>query len=248
MRRLVTFLAFPALALAGMATAAIASKQGPLNVLANGTTGTGTTGTGTTGTTGTVPGRGQAKVTVCHRTGGWGGDKRIEITIAEPALAAHLAHGDTVGPCETTTGTTSTAAVAPKANAAKKQAKANAKRPKQTRKANRRASRGARVGKAKSDAASTAKTKASGERMAERRRPAKKERTTGGGRPETAGKSATAPGKAGTAPGKSGDTPAQSRPAPGKSGDTPGKSQAAPGKSKAAPGKSGEQGAGKGKK
>jgi hypothetical protein len=39
------------------------------------------------------------KVTICHRTGS---GKRVTITISENALPAHLAHGDTVGPCPTT--------------------------------------------------------------------------------------------------------------------------------------------------
>jgi hypothetical protein len=39
---------------------------------------------------------GQPKVTICHHTGS---GKRVTITIALPALPAHLRHGDTVGPC-----------------------------------------------------------------------------------------------------------------------------------------------------
>ena len=36
----------------------------------------------------------QDKVTICHRG--------HTITVAEPALQAHLAHGDAIGPCEVT--------------------------------------------------------------------------------------------------------------------------------------------------
>jgi len=36
-------------------------------------------------------GNGQAKVTICH--------KGKTITVAEPAVQAHLDHGDAVGPC-----------------------------------------------------------------------------------------------------------------------------------------------------
>jgi RNA polymerase sigma-70 factor (ECF subfamily) len=42
------------------------------------------------------PHRGAARVTICHRTGG---QKTVTITIAEPALGAHLGHGDAQGPC-----------------------------------------------------------------------------------------------------------------------------------------------------
>ena len=40
--------------------------------------------------------QGQEKVTICH--------KGHTITVGAPALAAHKAHGDTEGACETTTG------------------------------------------------------------------------------------------------------------------------------------------------
>jgi len=36
------------------------------------------------------------KVTICHRTGSGHG---VTITISRSALPAHLAHGDTIGPC-----------------------------------------------------------------------------------------------------------------------------------------------------
>jgi hypothetical protein len=36
------------------------------------------------------------KVTICHRTGS---GKSHEITVSRNALPAHVAHGDTVGPC-----------------------------------------------------------------------------------------------------------------------------------------------------
>jgi hypothetical protein len=36
------------------------------------------------------------KVTICHRTGS---GKPVTITISRSALPAHLAHGDTIGPC-----------------------------------------------------------------------------------------------------------------------------------------------------
>lgn len=41
------------------------------------------------------------KVTICHKTGptfGYGPDA-VTITVGERAVPAHLAHGDTLGPC-----------------------------------------------------------------------------------------------------------------------------------------------------
>jgi hypothetical protein len=52
-------------------------------------------------------GQGQEKVDVCHVTGS---GKSHTINIAEPAVAAHVAHGDTKGECAETT---TTAAVKP---------------------------------------------------------------------------------------------------------------------------------------
>jgi hypothetical protein len=44
------------------------------------------------GNKGNGKGNGKEKVTICHK-----GKKTI--TVAKPALKAHLKHGDTVGPC-----------------------------------------------------------------------------------------------------------------------------------------------------
>src|SRR2546421_3428708 len=65
------------------------------------------TPTSGTTTTGEGEGNGQAKVTLCHKTGN--PDHWVTISIAAPALPAHTAHGDTMGACaqsQTTTGTT----------------------------------------------------------------------------------------------------------------------------------------------
>lgn len=54
-------------------------------------------------------GKGTRKVQVCHVAG----DSRSTITIALPAARAHLAHGDTLGTCTTTTPPPSTDTTAP---------------------------------------------------------------------------------------------------------------------------------------
>jgi hypothetical protein len=86
MRRLATPVAVIALLAAGaFAAVSIASGGG----LGHGTT------TGLTSTTG-------GKVTICHRTG----SKKKPfhtITVAVPAVRAHLKHGDVLGPCTATT-------------------------------------------------------------------------------------------------------------------------------------------------
>ncbi len=86
MRRLATPVAVIALlAAGGFAAVSIASGGG----LGHGTT------TGLTTTTG-------GKVTICHRTG----SKKKPfhtITVAVPAVRAHLKHGDVLGPCTATT-------------------------------------------------------------------------------------------------------------------------------------------------
>ena len=86
MRRLATPIAVIALlAAGGFAAVSIASGGG----LAHGVT------TGLTTTTG-------GKVTVCHRTG----SKKKPfhtITVAVPAVRAHLKHGDVLGPCTVAT-------------------------------------------------------------------------------------------------------------------------------------------------
>jgi hypothetical protein len=86
MRRLATPVAAIALlAAGGFAAVSIASGGG----LANGIT------TGLTTTTG-------GKVTVCHRTGSTKHPFHT-ITVAVPAVRAHLKHGDVLGPCTVAT-------------------------------------------------------------------------------------------------------------------------------------------------
>lgn len=51
----------------------------------------------------TNAGTGQQKMDVCHKTGNGG---QHTINIAAPAVPAHVAHGDSVGACLTTTATT----------------------------------------------------------------------------------------------------------------------------------------------
>lgn len=47
---------------------------------------------------GSAQGAGQAKVTICHIPPGNPGNAHA-ITVGEPAVPAHLAHGDTLGGC-----------------------------------------------------------------------------------------------------------------------------------------------------
>jgi hypothetical protein len=84
------------LASAGFAAAAIGSHGRLLSVL---------TGTSSTSNTMTSTTPGQRRVTICHRTGSsehpW-----HTITVAQPALAAHVRHGDQLGACLTAPVTT----------------------------------------------------------------------------------------------------------------------------------------------
>lgn len=63
--------------------------------------------TGTTGTTGTMPTQPSRKVTICHRTGSKKKPGNT-ITVSSSAVAAHLRHGDRLGPCTATTPTPTT--------------------------------------------------------------------------------------------------------------------------------------------
>jgi len=69
------------------------------------TTGSTTTTTGGSTTGESSNGLGQERVAVCHKTGSTKHPSHT-ITIARPAVAAHIAHGDTEGECAPTTTTT----------------------------------------------------------------------------------------------------------------------------------------------
>jgi hypothetical protein len=89
MRRLATPFAALALLAAGLFAAVSIAQGGGLKHI---------TTTGTTGLTTTTPG----KVIICHRTG----SKKHPfhaISVAAPAVRAHLRHGDVLGPCTTAT-------------------------------------------------------------------------------------------------------------------------------------------------
>ena len=42
------------------------------------------------------------KQTICHHTHGKNGTKHVTVTVSKSAVASHLRHGDTLGPCSTT--------------------------------------------------------------------------------------------------------------------------------------------------
>jgi len=105
-RRLMTFMLFGLLlASAGFAAAAIGSHGKLLSVL---------TGTSSTSSTMTSTTPGQRRVTICHRTGSWKHQWHT-LAVAQPAVAAHLRHGDQLGPCvpaPLTSGSTTTTTTA----------------------------------------------------------------------------------------------------------------------------------------
>ena len=79
-----------ALTSVGVTSVASAENKGKSKGKGKGKGGKGKGGKGKGGN-GNGNGNGQEKVTICH--------KGKTITVAEPALQAHLDHGDTEGPC-----------------------------------------------------------------------------------------------------------------------------------------------------
>jgi hypothetical protein len=85
MRKLTAVLLFGTVLASGVFAAAAIGGHGGLFRLLTGTTLTSTT-------------PGQRRVVICHGTGSRRHPHHT-ITVAQPAVAAHLAHGDTLGPC-----------------------------------------------------------------------------------------------------------------------------------------------------
>ncbi len=132
-RRFIGLLAAGLLLVAGFTAAAVASGGGPFDLLKDQATTTGeTTSVGSStdeategatrdeettdeestdeeSTTKATTTRAEHKVTICHHTGSQKHPFH-PITVDEHALAAHTGHGDTVGPCPTTSASTAPAA------------------------------------------------------------------------------------------------------------------------------------------
>jgi hypothetical protein len=70
-----------------------------------------------TGTTVTSTTPGQRRVVICHKTGSRTNPQHT-ITVGQPAVAAHLRHGDTLGPCPAPPAVTTTSTVATTTTAA----------------------------------------------------------------------------------------------------------------------------------
>jgi hypothetical protein len=114
---------------AGVASASVVAGKSPASILqttattgtTTATTGTTTATTGTTGTTGTTATTGTTgttttppparKVTLCHHTGSRKNPHRT-ITVSSNATQAHMRHGDTPGPCTTSSNVTRHSATA----------------------------------------------------------------------------------------------------------------------------------------
>ena len=117
MKKFPATLAAVVLGAAGFTAAALASGAHVLGVLdtttttTTATTTTATTTTDKTETSTTAEGGKQPKVALCHHTGSKKHPLQT-ITVAKPAVKAHLRHHDTLGACQpaaaTTTATTTT--------------------------------------------------------------------------------------------------------------------------------------------
>ena len=148
------------------------------------------------------------KVTICHHTHS-AKHPFVTITVSRNALPAHLRHGDTIGPCSTTsTAETANASQARNGKAAKKGKKDN--------------------GAARASATHSGKAQSSPGHI---RAPGRSETSPGN--------SGTAPGQVASPPGDSGTAPAQAPSPPGHSGTKPRQGTSPPGNSGTAPGHTG---------